>query len=109
MQTINKLFVRYGEGEYVGHISCQDVAKQYKRHARWPLLVNVYEQAGWWQEFFFDTRCPEGVCVGTANDKAQFEPEIVELRKRIYNAELFNVVGDIRRPKRRDTVERKEI
>ena len=97
MEKINHLTVFYGDGEYTSHVSNLDLAKRYAKPELFPLLVMTYEHGGWHMTYYFDAQHTNGVCVGTANDRARFDDATNALRERIFNAER-NTLPDIRRP-----------
>ena len=97
---IYEIFVHYGDGEYSQHISCEAVAQQAVQsfHRHLPIIVNVYEHAGWWMAYFFDQDHPRGICVGTANDAAQFSPEQKKILEEIFRVKRHPLPSIYRQP-----------
>jgi len=59
-----------------------------------PLVVSVYEHAGWWLEFTLLEGCT--AVVASANDGAEFHGAAQAFRERYCNGSV-TMVGDIRR------------
>jgi hypothetical protein len=99
--VVNRLWVYYGDGEYSRELTEQALASDYAHRGeyrmQWPLIVTATEHGGWSMTYYFDVQHPKGICIGTANDAAQFSPEQRELMERLYHR-TENHIGEVRRP-----------
>jgi hypothetical protein len=100
--NVNRLWVHYGNGEWVKDISERDLGKQYAHAPEYkdklPMIVTAVEHGGWSMSYYYDAdKYKDGICVGTANDMAQFDYESKKLQARLFNRTETHI-GDLRRP-----------